>query len=76
VGHRAGLDRCEKSRPHRDFFFSPYFARVVSCRVVSSGIVLVLDERLKDRKTACCGFFHYEKSDGFGRDSIPGPSSP
>jgi hypothetical protein len=21
VGHRAGLDVCEKSRPHRDFFF-------------------------------------------------------
>jgi hypothetical protein len=22
VGPRAGLDVCEKSRPHRDFFFS------------------------------------------------------
>jgi hypothetical protein len=29
VGPRAGLDVCEKSRPHRDFFFVPSFARVV-----------------------------------------------
>jgi hypothetical protein len=31
VGPRAGLDVCEKSRPHRDFFF---FFLLVSCTLV------------------------------------------
>jgi hypothetical protein len=77
VGPRAGLYMCEKSRPHQDFF----------CRILCL-IVLVLDLQLSfvsfvSCRTACCGFFQQEKSDGFGRertrdlgDSIPGPFSP
>jgi hypothetical protein len=44
--------------PH--FFFALFL--LVSCTLLvwnCSGI---------RRKTACCGFFHYEKSDGFGRE--------
>jgi hypothetical protein len=91
VGSRAGLDVCEKSRPHRDFF-------LFICRILCF-IVLVLNFQLSfvSYRTACCGFFQQEKSDGFGRErirdlgyqrpackplghrsrySIPGPSSP
>jgi hypothetical protein len=37
VGPRAGLDVCEKSRPHRDFFFIALFC---SCRVLCSVVRL------------------------------------
>jgi hypothetical protein len=60
VGPRAGPDVCEKSRPHRDFFF--FFFLLVSCTLVVWNCCGIR------RKTACCGFFHYEKSDGFGRE--------
>jgi len=32
VGLRAGLDRCGKSRPHRDFFFDPQTVQPVASR--------------------------------------------
>jgi hypothetical protein len=44
-------------------FFWPYFARVVY--FVSLELFWYWT---KDWKSACCGFFHYEKSDGFGRE--------
>jgi hypothetical protein len=34
VGPRAGLDVCEKSRPHRDFFFLIAVVSSVSCTFV------------------------------------------
>jgi hypothetical protein len=37
VGPRAGLDVCEKSRPHRDYFYASFFVRILCF------IVLVLD---------------------------------
>jgi hypothetical protein len=37
VGPRAGLDVCEKSRPHRDFFLNASFVRILYF------VVLVLD---------------------------------
>jgi hypothetical protein len=60
VGPRTGLDVCEKSRPQWIFFFIALVSSV-SCTVCSS--VLFVSYR-----TACCGFFHYEKSDGSGRE--------
>jgi hypothetical protein len=70
VGPRTGLDVCEKSRTHWDFFFFFFLSYLVlHC-------FLVLDFQLSfvSYRTACGGFFQQEKSDGFG--SIPGPSSP
>jgi hypothetical protein len=54
VGARAGLDLRKKFRPNGDFL-NIFSYRVLCC----SGI---------GRRTACCGFFHQEKSDGFGRE--------
>jgi hypothetical protein len=59
---------CRKPRkkspvtPPGIFFFFFFPVLLVSCTLLvwnCSGI---------RRKTACCGFFHYEKSDGFGRE--------
>jgi hypothetical protein len=60
VGPRAGLDRCGKSRPHRDLFIYLFIFRILCF------IVLVLDFQLSfvSYRTACCGFFQQEKSDG------------
>jgi hypothetical protein len=44
VGPKAGLDVCEKSRSHRDFFL-PYFVRVVY--FVSLVLFWYLDEGLR-----------------------------
>jgi hypothetical protein len=75
VGPRAGLDVCEKSRPHWDFFIY-IFVRILCF------IVLVLDFQWSfvSYRTACCGFFQQKKSDGFGRertrDQIRSPDRP
>jgi hypothetical protein len=63
VGPRAGLDVCEKSRPHRDFFVC--FCISLDCSVSCTLFWYCSDIR---RRTACRGFFRYEKSDGFGRE--------
>jgi hypothetical protein len=60
VGPRAGLDVCEKSRPYRDFCFIALDCSV-SCTLFWYCPVI-------RRRTACRRFFHYEKSDVFGRE--------
>jgi hypothetical protein len=75
VGPRAGLDGCEKSRPHRDFFF----------------LILTSPSRTcgpKDTWTCSCWTFpflgaiidsqssQHDENVESGWDSIPGPSSP
>jgi hypothetical protein len=61
VGRRAGLDVCKKSCPHRDFFF------LVDLVTFCSFLTLVV-RYCSSMLIACCGFSHYEKSDGFGRE--------
>jgi hypothetical protein len=38
VGPTAGLDGCEKSRPHRDFFFDPRTVQPVTSRYIDWAI--------------------------------------
>jgi hypothetical protein len=134
VGPRAGLDKCRKYRPHRDFFFifvlhcsgiglSMFFLcrtslfldckgrfppsppedaaywpdtqRTPLAKEGTNGIRPAISQFFEEswvllhapklghgtdyfsslRRKACCGFFQKEKSDGFGRESIPRPSS-
>jgi hypothetical protein len=59
VDFRAGLDGCEKPLPLQGIFF---FIVLYSFRVIFVQLSVL------SYHTACCGFFHYEKSDGFGRE--------
>jgi hypothetical protein len=64
-GPRAGLDVCEKCRPHREFFF------LLFCLVVSSTSLFwywTFNGRLYRIVLHAVDFFQQEKSDGFGRE--------
>jgi hypothetical protein len=54
VGPRAGLDRCEKSRPHRDFFFNKLILRSPDRPARSQSLY-----RLSYRPTKCFRMKHY-----------------
>jgi hypothetical protein len=46
VGPRAGLDVCEKSRPHRDFFLHVHIYSYLVIQWLYNGYTMVIHSRL------------------------------
>jgi hypothetical protein len=89
VGPRAGLEVCEKSCPHRDFFFLIALISSVSCTFVQVSflcpiVLRAVDFSIMKNPTASVGSEpailgsrgqHANPQTTEAADSIPGPSN-